>query len=115
MKRDQNHDHHRAGVPQRVPVCFALSYPTAITVCVAKIADSSQPAAKAQHPSRRARSLEETALTPGTFAYGPVVPGQWGPGPAARETGPPPFGGRNSVFKMASAAKAFHFTLPRNS
>jgi hypothetical protein len=40
-------------------------------------------------------------LAPGTYEYCLVVDGQWMPDPLARETVPNPFGGRNSVLKVA--------------
>jgi hypothetical protein len=40
-------------------------------------------------------------LAPGTYEYCLVVDGQWMPDPLAKETVPNPFGGRNSVLKVA--------------
>ena len=51
---------------------------------------------------------KETALAPGTYEYCLVVDGQWMPDPLARETVPNPFGGRNSVLKVASSPEAAH-------
>ena len=50
----------------------------------------------------------ETALTPGTYEYCLVVDGQWMPDPSASETVPNPFGGRNSVLKVACSPEATH-------
>jgi hypothetical protein len=45
-----------------------------------------------------------------------VVDGQWIPDPLARETVPNPFGGRNSILKVADSPEAAHLadaeTLP---
>jgi hypothetical protein len=37
-----------------------------------------------------------------------VVDGQWMPDPLAKETVPNPFGGRNSILKVASSPEAAH-------
>jgi hypothetical protein len=47
-------------------------------------------------------------LAPGTYEYCLVVDGQWMPDPLARETVPNPFGGRNSVLKVATSPEAAH-------
>jgi hypothetical protein len=52
--------------------------------------------------------VKETALLPGIYEYCLVVDGQWMPDPLARETIPNPFGGRNSVLKVASSPEAAH-------
>jgi len=36
------------------------------------------------------------------------VDGQWMPDPLARETVPNPFGGRNSILKVASSSEEAH-------
>jgi hypothetical protein len=48
-----------------------------------------------------------------------VVDGKWMPDPRARQTVPNPFGGRNSVLKVAGTPEAVHLadaeTLPLNN
>jgi 1,4-alpha-glucan branching enzyme len=106
-----NHDHgrshddgHNAG-PQLVPVRFEFTHPTATTVCVAGSFNQWQPEAKTLHSSGIGRWWKETALAPGTYEYCLVVDGQWMPDPQAKETVPNPFGGRNSVLKVAGPPK----------
>jgi len=45
-------------------------------------------------------------LAPGTYEYCLVVDGQWMPDPLASETVPNPFGGRNSLLKVANSVEA---------
>ena len=47
-------------------------------------------------------------MAPGTYEYCLVVDGKWMPDPLARETVPNPFGGSNSVLKVASSPEAAH-------
>jgi len=51
---------------------------------------------------------QELALAPGRYEYCLVVDGQWMPDPLARESVPNPFGGRNSILKVASSSAAAH-------
>jgi 1,4-alpha-glucan branching enzyme len=91
-----------------VPVRFEFTHPTAITVCVAGTFNQWQPEAKALHPAGGGRWLKETVLLPGTYEYCLVVDGQWMPDPAARETVPNPFGGKNSILRVSGSPEATH-------
>ena len=51
---------------------------------------------------------------PGTYEYRLVVDGQWTTDPMAKETVPNPFGGRNSVLKVASSPEAAHLADAEN-
>ena len=57
---------------------------------------------------------KETALAPGTYEYCLVVDGQWIPDPLARESVANPFGGRNSILKVASSPEAAHLADAEN-
>jgi 1,4-alpha-glucan branching enzyme len=108
MKHNHNHDNVRnAGLPL-VPVRFEFTHLTATTVSVAGTFNDWHPATKALNPSGNGHWWKETALAPGTYEYCLVVDGQWLPDPLARETVPNPFGGRNSVLKVASSPEAAH-------
>jgi 1,4-alpha-glucan branching enzyme len=102
-----NHDHGRShddghsASPQLVPVRFEFTHPTATTVCVAGSFNDWQPEAKTLHSSGAGRWWKETVLAPGTYEYCLVVDGRWMPDPLAKDTVPNPFGGRNSVLKVA--------------
>ena len=52
--------------------------------------------------------MKETVLPPGTYEYRLVVDGQWMPDPLAKETVPNPFGGRNSILRVASTPEESH-------
>jgi 1,4-alpha-glucan branching enzyme len=106
MKHNHNHNNLPDPGPQLVPVRFEFTHATATTVCVAGTFNHWQPAAKSMHPSGNGHWLKETLLAPGTYEYCLVVDGQWMPDPQARESVPNPFGGRNSVLKVASSPGA---------
>jgi 1,4-alpha-glucan branching enzyme len=115
MKHNHNHDNAKSANPQLVPVHFEFTHPTASTVCVAGTFNQWQPEAKALHSAGDGHWLKETALAPGTYEYCLVVDGQWMPDPQARESVPNPFGGRNSILKVASSPEVAHLTAAENS
>ncbi len=106
MKHNKNHDNLRSAGPPLVPVRFEFTHPTATTVCVAGTFNNWQPESKALHSSSVGHWCKETALAPGTYEYCLVVDGQWMPDPLAKESVPNPFGGRNSILKVAGSAEA---------
>ncbi len=108
MKHNKKHDNGRAAGPQLIPVRFEFTHPTATTVCVAGCFNHWQPEAKALHPSGSGHWLKETALPPGSYEYCFVVDGQWIPDPQAKDCVNNPFGGRNSILKVASSQEAAH-------
>ena len=101
----QNHNHHQEHVreadPRLVPVRFEYTDPTAKTVCVAGTFNRWEPEAKTLHPTGGGHWWKETALAPGTYEYCLVVDGRWIPDPMAKETVPNPFGGKNSILRVA--------------
>ena len=101
-----NHDHHpehvRNADPRLVPVRFEFNHSTATTVRIAGTFNDWHPEAKAMHDLGNGRWLKETVLLPGKYEYLLVVDGHWMPDPLAKETVPNPFGGRNSVLKVAT-------------
>ena len=99
---------------QRVPVRFEFTHPTASTVCVAGTFNGWRPEREILHSSGTGHWWKETTLAPGAYEYCLVVDGQWMPDPLARETVPNPFGGRNSVLKVASSPGAAHFADAEN-
>jgi 1,4-alpha-glucan branching enzyme len=108
MKHNHNHDNALGIGSQLVSVRFEFTHPTASAVCLAGTFNHWQPEAKTLHSSGAGHWWKETALAPGTYEYCFVVDGQWMPDPSARETVPNPFGGRNSVLKVASSPAAAH-------
>jgi 1,4-alpha-glucan branching enzyme len=108
MNHNHNHDNARSASPQLVPVRFEFTHPTATTVCVAGTFNDWHAEAKPMHPVGDGRWLKETALPPGTYEYCLVVDGEWMPDPQARETVPNPFGGKNSILKVADSPEASH-------
>jgi 1,4-alpha-glucan branching enzyme len=118
MKPNKDHDNLPGAGPQLVPVRFEFTHPTAATVCVAGTFNHWRPEAETLHPAGGCRWLKETALAPGAYEYCLVVDGHWMPDPLACETVPNPFGGRNSILKVAGSPQAAHLldaeTLPLN-
>ena len=109
MKHNKNHDNAKSAGPQLEPVRFEFTHPTARTVCVAGTFNDWQATAKPLHPLGGGRWMKETALPAGTYEYCLVVDGEWMPDPRAQETVPNPFGGRNSLLKVASTPEGSPF------
>jgi hypothetical protein len=114
MKYYSNHNTARGTGPQLVPVRFEFTDPMAVTVCVAGPFNQGRLEARTLHHAGGGRWLTETALAPGTYEYCLVVDGQWMPDPLARESVPNPFGGRNSILKVASSPEAAHLDDAEN-
>jgi 1,4-alpha-glucan branching enzyme len=108
MKHKHNRDKVRGARPQLVPVRFEFTHPTATTVCVAGTFNHWQPETKTLSSSGTGHWWTETALAPGAYEYCLVVDGKWMPDPLARETVPNPFGGRNSILKVATSPEVAH-------
>jgi 1,4-alpha-glucan branching enzyme len=83
------------------PVRFEFLHPTATSVCVAGTFNGWNPVSKPLRPGPAGRWLKETVLTVGTHEYRFVVDGEWMPDPRAPESVPNPFGGTNSVVRVA--------------
>jgi 1,4-alpha-glucan branching enzyme len=108
MKHKKEHDNAGSAGPQLEPVRFEFTHPTAATVCVAGTFNEWHAEAKPLHLVGDGRWLKETVLPPGTYEYRLVVDGQWIADPLAKETVPNPFGGRNSILKVADSPEAAH-------
>jgi 1,4-alpha-glucan branching enzyme len=108
MKHNHNHDNMKSASPPLVPVRFEFTNPTATTVCLAGTFNHWQPEAKTLHSSSTGFWWKETTLAPGTYEYCLVVDGQWMPDPLALETVPNPFGGKNSILRVASSPETAH-------
>ena len=102
MKHNKNHDNAPSVATQLVRVRFEFTHPAAGIVSVAGTFNDWHPTTKLMHSLGNGHWLKESYLAPGTYEYCLVVDGQWMPDPLAKETGPNPFGGRNSVLKVAS-------------
>lgn len=108
MKHNHNHDNARSPGPQLLTVRFEFKDTKATTVCVAGTFNHWQPEAKTLHSSGGGHWWKETALAPGDYEYCFVVDGKWMPDPLALETVPNPFGGRNSVLRVAGSPEEGH-------
>jgi 1,4-alpha-glucan branching enzyme len=111
LKQDRNNDDVpacRAPDPQLVPVHFEFKDPKATTVCLAGTFNHWQPDSKTLDSSGVGHWWKDTALEPGAYEYCFVVDGNWIPDPLVRETVPNPFGGRNSLLRVANSPEAAH-------
>ena len=115
MKHSYKHENTRSAGVQRQPVRFEFTHLTAATVAVAGTFNDWHPSTKSMHSIGSGHWLKEMALTPGAYEYCFVVDGQWLPDPLAGETVPNPFGGRNSVLKVANTPEAAHRADAANS
>src|ERR1017187_1254609 len=111
-----NHKHSETSVVsvKRVPVHFEFADPKATTVCIAGTFNHWQPEAKTLHSSGAGNWWKEMNLDPGTCEYCLVVDGKWMTGPLARESVPNPFGGRNSILRVATSPEAAHLAEAEN-
>lgn len=114
MKHNHNHDNGPSPGPQLMPVRFEFTHPTAASVSVAGSFNNWQPESKNLHSSGLGHWWKETALPPGTYEYCLIVDGQWMPDPLAQESVPNPFGGRNSILKVAPTPAAAHLNDAEN-
>jgi 1,4-alpha-glucan branching enzyme len=115
MKHNKNHDNARSAGPQLEPVRFEFTHPTAGTVCIAGTFNDWHAEAKPMHALGNGRWLKETVLPPGTYEYRLVVDGRWIADPLATESVPNPFGGRNSLLKVASPPEESHVARVEHS
>lgn len=109
-----NHNHDNGPSTQLVPVRFEFTSPTARAVSLAGTFNHWQPEVKTLHSSGVGNWWKEMFLTPGTYEYCLVVDGQWMPDPHARESAPNPFGGRNSILRVASSPESAHLADAEN-
>ena len=117
MKHNPNYDTapvHRAPDPQQVRVRFEFTDSTATTVCLAGTFNHWQLDSKTLHSSGVGHWWKETTLEPGTYEYCFVVDGIWMSDPLAKETVPNPFGGRNSLLRVACSPEASHLAAAEN-
>ena len=108
MKHNKHNNGSRAAGPDLVPVRFEFTHPTAAAVSVAGCFNHWQPEAKTLHSTGGGHWLKETALKPGDYEYCLVVDGVWMPDPAAKESVPNPYGGRNSILRVTGLPEAKH-------
>ena len=115
MKHNRNHDNaptnaptSRSPDPQRVHVRFEFTDPKATIVGLAGTFNRWQPDSKTLNSSGAGHWWKETTLAPGDYEYCFVVDGKWTPDPQARESVSNPFGGKNSILKVASSPEAAH-------
>lgn len=103
MKNNYNHTNSSHLDSQSVPVRFAFSDPTATTVCVAGSFNHWKATVQPMHPLGNGHWMKDTSLPPGTYEYRLIVDGRWIADPLALDDVPNPFGGTNSILKVASA------------
>lgn len=115
MKHSKHHDNASHAGPRLEAVRFEFTHPTATAVCIAGSFNDWNAQAKPMHPLGGGRWLKESALPPGTYEYRLVVDGQWMTDPLVNESVPNPFGGRNSILKVASSPEASNAAKAQHS
>jgi hypothetical protein len=106
MIRNYNHENAwSVGLPL-VSVRFEFMHPTATIVSVAGTFNDWHPTTKSMYPSGEGCWLKEAFLPPGNYEYCLVVDGRWMPDPLAKGHVPNPFGGWNSILKVAIGMEA---------
>jgi 1,4-alpha-glucan branching enzyme len=108
MKPNRNGRKSPAPEPPLIPVRFEFADTSARSVCVAGCFNHWNPESKALARAGDGLWRSDSELPPGTYQYRLVVDGHWIADPMARESVPNPFGGRNSVLKVARSAEAAH-------
>jgi 1,4-alpha-glucan branching enzyme len=108
MKHHVNCTEAGNATPPLVSVRFEFVDPSAKTVSVAGSFNQWQPGTRTLKRTRGGCWRKETALAPGTYEYKLVVDGQWMPDPLAMYYVPNPFGGKNSVIKVAATGESAH-------
>jgi 1,4-alpha-glucan branching enzyme len=94
---------NNGGKPEAKRIRFEFTAPTAESVAIAGTFNDWQPNATPMIALGQGRWAKDLALPPGDYEYRLVVDGQWMPDPQAGETAPNPFGGVNSVRKVANS------------
>jgi len=103
MKNNYIHDNFIQPDSKSVPVRFAFSDPAATTVCVAGTFNHWKATVQPMHPLGNGHWLKDTTLPPGIYEYRLIVDGRWIADPLAMDDVPNPFGGTNSILKVASS------------
>ncbi|HRY47616.1 MAG TPA: glycogen-binding domain-containing protein [Candidatus Paceibacterota bacterium] len=103
MKKDKT-NHQPAGEPRSKPARIEFAHATATAVRIAGTFNDWRPEATPMISLGEGRWAKELTLPPGTYEYCVVVDGAWMADPLAKETVPNPFGGLNSVLRVAAPA-----------
>lgn len=85
-------------------VHFAFTASEAKSVGIAGTFNDWNPGVSPMIPLGHGRWVKELKLLPGDYEYCLVVDGEWRPDPQAGETVANPYGGLNSVLKVAALA-----------
>ncbi len=85
-------------------VHFEFTAAEAKSVCIAGTFNDWHPGVSPMVPLGNGRWVKNLMLSPGDYEYCLVVDGEWRPDPQAGETIANPFGGLNSVLKVAAPA-----------
>lgn len=91
-----------------VSVRFKFTHPTAVNVFIAGTFNDWEPKAELMHSSGDGDWWGELPLVPGEYEYSFIVDGEWVADPLACENQANPFGGRNSIVRVAGSALVTH-------
>ncbi|MBI4626076.1 MAG: hypothetical protein HY736_23005 [Verrucomicrobia bacterium] len=96
-------------------VQFEFTAPEARAVCIAGTFNDWRPDVSPMIPLGNGRWAQPLSLALGTYEYCLVVDGEWRPDPQASETIANPFGGLNSVLKVAAPVSPKLFSKVRRA
>ena len=95
---------NNGSTPVSKRIHFEFASPTAESVAIAGTFNDWRPSATPMIALGQGRWIKDLTLPPGTYEYRFVVDGgNWTPDPLAPETAPTPFGGLNSVLRVAAS------------
>ena len=94
----------RSAASDSSKVCFELDCGHAKAVCLAGSFNDWNSDAMPLQSQENGYWRTALALPPGTYEYQFVVDGQWMPDPKAQESMPNPYGGVNSILRVAAEA-----------
>lgn len=101
MKRNKRNNPSPGQSPAK-PVHIEFTHASATAVAIAGSFNEWRPQATPMIRLDDGRWVKELVLPPGTYEYCVVVDGAWVSDPRANETVPNPFGGQNSVLRVAA-------------
>lgn len=101
MKKNKTNN-KATGESRAKPVHIVFNHASATAVRIAGTFNDWRPQATPMIPLGEGRWAKELALPPGTYEYCVVVDDVWMADPLARESAPNPFGGFNSVLRVAA-------------
>jgi hypothetical protein len=103
MKKPQKNRTNGEG-QKTLAMRVTFTHPTATAVAIAGCFNDWRPEVTPMLALGDGRWIKEVVLPPGIYEYCLVVDGKWLPDPLVKETVPNPYGGLNSILKVAECS-----------